>query len=299
MCDNMCVEKDNSFETKSGKMLLDNSNSGGDQGQWTILTWLYEWSNIFGIIAMLTLLLLSSYVFRDYIHSVLRWVESQPDPVAFLILVALYILVSLPLAWGYIVINIATGYLYGIIDGILVTFVTATMGILIAHYIIKMFLLSYVERLVESSRAGSTLRSISLILSSPSDAFQLVLLSRLTPIPFGLQNSVFALGTMSTYRYIQASCLGLLPCQLINVYLGSTLRSMEEVLTDTNTATIGIIVLVCQLTFVGFVIFYIVTRARTEWNKTITIESTSLPMLERPPGGQHLVQVVVNKEPLT
>ena len=47
--------------------------------------------------------------FRDYIHSVLRWIESQPDALVFLILVFLYTLVSLPIAWGYIIINIATG----------------------------------------------------------------------------------------------------------------------------------------------------------------------------------------------
>ena len=44
-----------------------------------------------------------------YIHTILRWVESQPDPIVFSILVVLYILVSLPIAWGYIVINAATG----------------------------------------------------------------------------------------------------------------------------------------------------------------------------------------------
>ena len=73
------------------------------------------------------------------------------------------------------------------------------------------------------------LKKLNMLLKSKRDAFQLVLLSRLTPIPFGLQNSFFAISPMSTFKYLQASCLGLLPCQIINVYLGSTLRSMEEV----------------------------------------------------------------------
>ena len=47
--------------------------------------------------------------FRDYIHSVLRWIESQPDALVCVSLVVLYTLVSLPIAWGYIIINIATG----------------------------------------------------------------------------------------------------------------------------------------------------------------------------------------------
>ena len=84
--------------------------------------------------------------FRGYIHSILRWVESQPDPIVFSILVVLYILVSLPIAWGYIVINAATGYLYGFQMGILVTFISATIGIIFAHYMIKIFLVKHVER---------------------------------------------------------------------------------------------------------------------------------------------------------
>jgi protein maelstrom len=77
---------------------------------------------------------------------VLRWVEDQPDPIVFLILVGLYTWVSLPVAWGYIIINIATGYLYGLGVGLLVTFASATLGIILAHYLIKTFLVKYVER---------------------------------------------------------------------------------------------------------------------------------------------------------
>ena len=73
------------------------------------------------------------------------------------------------------------------------------------------------------------LKKMSLLLSTRKDAFQLVFLSRLTPIPFGLQNSIFAISSISFAEYLQASCLGLLPCQILNTYFGSTLRSMEEV----------------------------------------------------------------------
>lgn len=44
-----------------------------------------------------------------------------------------------------------------------------------------------------------------------------------------------------------ATALGLLPTQIINVYLGSTLRSMQDVLTDDNTATTGYVVFTVQV----------------------------------------------------
>ena len=92
-----------------------------------------------------------------------------------------------------------------------------------------MMCFSNLFRLIEMAEPESILNKLSLLMESKKDAFQLVLLSRLTPIPFGLQNSLFAVSTMSFEKYLQATCLGLFPCQVINVYLGSTLRSMEEV----------------------------------------------------------------------
>lgn len=44
-----------------------------------------------------------------------------------------------------------------------------------------------------------------------------------------------------------ATALGLLPTQVINVYLGSTLRSMQDVLTDDKTANTGYVVFSVQV----------------------------------------------------
>lgn len=49
------------------------------------------------------------------------------------------------------------------------------------------------------------------------------------------------------WRYVGASALGLFPTQLISVYLGTTVRSMEEVLVDENTAHVGYGVLILQV----------------------------------------------------
>lgn len=53
--------------------------------------------------------------------------------------------------------------------------------------------------------------------------------------------------TIGFSRYMLATALGLLPTQIINVYLGSTLRSMQDVLTDDNTATTGYVVFCVQV----------------------------------------------------
>ena len=88
----------------------------------------------------------AGYFLRDYIRWVLVAAEHQDDAVVILILGLLYAIVSLPFAWGYILINIATGYLYGVFKGTLVTILTATAGVLVAHHLIRACMSKYVRR---------------------------------------------------------------------------------------------------------------------------------------------------------
>ena len=90
-----------------------------------------------GLVITCFLLFYLMYLLRDYIHAVLLWTENQPPWAVLFIFIALFTLVSLPLAWGYIVVNLACGYLFGPLYGLLVTIFTATIGILIAHIISK------------------------------------------------------------------------------------------------------------------------------------------------------------------
>jgi len=195
-----------------------------------------------GASACLITILYFTYLLRDYIHAVLLWTEQQPPGLVLVIFVALFTLVSLPLAWGYIVVNLACGYLFGFLYGLIVTVITATAGILAAHLIIVRCLASYVRKLLHTSEYS---RSLYAVISGPQ-AFKLIVLTRLTPVPFGLQNAVFSVSNLPCGRYLGASVIGLFPTQCINVYMGSTLRSMEEVLTNEDTVRAGWLLLIAQ-----------------------------------------------------
>lgn len=205
------------------------------------------------------ILFYSTYLLRDYIHAVLLWTEHQPPGIILVIFVALFTLVSLPLAWGYIVVNLACGYLFGLIYGLIVTMLTATAGILIAHIINMHCLANHVKRLLNTS---DFTRSLYTVISGPQ-AFKLVVLTRLTPVPFGLQNAVFSVSNLPCPRYLAASVFGLFPTQCINAYMGSTLRSMEEVLTSEDTVRTGWILLLAQLLVSVVVALFVVRKARS------------------------------------
>uniref|UniRef100_A0A1B0AVY7 Uncharacterized protein n=1 Tax=Glossina palpalis gambiensis TaxID=67801 RepID=A0A1B0AVY7_9MUSC len=83
-------------------------------------------------------------------------------------------------------------------------------------------------------------RAILRVISGPR-AFRVVLFTRLTSIPFGIQNAMFGISSTNPRVYHTATFLGLLPAQMINIYLGSTLRSIHEVLSNHGTAITGYI----------------------------------------------------------
>ena len=60
------------------------------------------------------------------------------------------------------------------------------------------------------------------------NGMRVVCLARLTPIPFGIQNAVFAISVLPRWKYVAASMIGLLPGQIIEAYIGSSLKNLGE-----------------------------------------------------------------------
>ena len=79
--------------------------------------------------------------------------------------------------------------------------------------------------------------------------------------------------SLSIHRYIVASMLGLLPTQTLNIYIGSTLRSMEEVVTNSDHMMTGWIILIIQLVITIMVAMFIVRRARVELDRTLQLDT--------------------------
>lgn len=214
------------------------------------------------VVTIATLALLGAIVFicRDYIKVLLYWIEHQNIWIVTIIFIALFTVVSFPIVIGYLFLIIASGYLFGILRGIMMVVLSANLGIAIAHVTLS----ALSSKLpIGALLQNDTARAILRVISGPQ-AFKVVLFTRLTPIPFGLQNTIFAVSNMGGIRYHLASALGLLPAQIINIYLGSSLRSMQDVLEDRSTAATGYIVFCFQILIGISLMVYVVQKARRE-----------------------------------
>lgn len=141
-------------------------------------------------VSIATLALLGAIVFicRDYIKILLYWIEHQDTWLVTVIVVALFTVVSFPIVIGYLFLIIASGYLFGMLKGMAMVVLAANLGIAIAHTTLS----ALSSRLPMGALLRSqTARAILRVIAGPQ-AWRVVLFARLTPIPFGLQNTIFA-----------------------------------------------------------------------------------------------------------
>ncbi|XP_063382216.1 transmembrane protein 64 isoform X1 [Cydia fagiglandana] len=214
--------------------------------------------NIVISILLLTCLVLILYFFKEYLYAILVWVDEQDPWIIFLLFMGLFLIVSFPVTIGYLVLIITSGYLFGIVKGLGTVVVSANVGVAVAHFTLKA-LRGFLPlgRLLKNETARALLK----VISGPQ-AFKIVFFARLTPIPFGLQNTIFAVSDIRGCGYHLATMLGLFPAQLINVYLGSTLRSMHDVLHESHAT--GYVVFACQILIGITLMVWVVQKARKE-----------------------------------
>lgn len=145
---------------------------------WRFLTILFSFF-VLGLILVLC---------KAYIRAILLWLENQNSIIVSATICFLYIIVALPISVGYIILVVAGGYLFGITNGLLLSIFGANFGLFIAHNIIKIF---GHHRTINQFTENETAKAIMRVISGPL-CFKIVFCSRLTPIPFGLQNVIFA-----------------------------------------------------------------------------------------------------------
>ncbi|XP_066144416.1 transmembrane protein 64 isoform X2 [Euwallacea fornicatus] len=191
---------------------------------------------------------------KAYIKLILLWLEKQDSFIVAATICVLFVIVSLPISVGYIVLVLASGYLFGV-----------THGLLLAHNILK--LLGHHPSIFKLTR-NDMAAAIMQVISGPL-CFKIVFCSRLTPIPFGLQNAIFALSNVSAKVYHVASFIGLFPAQFVAVYVGSTLRSMQDVLENNHISSTTYFLAAVQLFCGVALIWWIGSKARSELLKVL------------------------------
>ena len=155
-------------------------------------TTLQRWRRLSGplvlfLIIGVVLLLLG----RGHLLELLKWLERMPWLESIFVFAFLFTLVSFPFGFGYIILNMMAGYLYGFFRGQIIVMVSVSVGFSVAFILCRSWLRDYARGIVNSNALQAVLR----VVEGPH-GFKVILLTRFTPIPFGLQNVLFAVSSL-------------------------------------------------------------------------------------------------------
>jgi uncharacterized membrane protein YdjX (TVP38/TMEM64 family) len=153
----------------------------------------------------------------------LEWVRGLGawGPVLFVFVYTLVCLLFLPGS----VLTLGGGFLFGGLWGAAIASLGATLGAAVAFLLARGILRRRIEhRLATHPKFRSLDRAIG------GQGFQIVFLARLCSLfPYDLTSYVFGLTDISFGRYVLATWLGRLPETVMFAYLGSTAKSIADV----------------------------------------------------------------------
>lgn len=222
---NNSISKSNSLNNSSSSINLSSSNENKNSPP-------PESSNrkiiIIGGVMLFTtigLFFLNQHGIKLYMDSFLYWVKSIGLWGNFLFS-AMFIIISFPfILGGYIPLALGAGALYGIVIGTLTISIGSTLGACLTFWMSRAIGRRWVEKKVKQTKEFRLFK----ILLQGDNQFLVTFLIRMAPIPFGLQNSFFAMTSISFRDYFMSTFIGLLPCQIIWTHLGTTLRNLSKI----------------------------------------------------------------------
>jgi len=141
-----------------------------------------------------------------------------------LFLILFYLITSFPVPMGTSPLALAAGFLYGITLGLFTVTVGSIVGAIISFWACRKIFSDWVSLRVRSNQG-----LMAVMAAVEKHAFKMCFFVRMSPIPFGMQNSLFAISKIKFTTYCSASLLGLFPEQLMLVYFGSTAKDLKDI----------------------------------------------------------------------
>lgn len=184
---------------------------------------------------------------------------------AFVLVVALYLPVCL-LLLPSTPLNLASGFLFGMLWGIGVASLASILSAAVAFLLGRFLLREWLERRL-AAQPGFQAADMAF----GEQGLKIVLLVRLcTLLPFGLTSYAFGTTRVSLGRFTLGTLFGRLPQVVFCAYLGSTARSLAELATGRTETSIGEQILLGLGFFATLAVVILMTRiARKALRETV------------------------------
>ena len=134
-----------------------------------------------------------------------------------------------------IFISTANGIVFGIIPGIIISWLAETVGVIISFLLMRTILRSSAEKIIAKSGALKKIDEFS-----GKKGFQLMLIMRTIPyFPSGVLTALGALSSISLRDYVLANLIGKFPSTALEVVVGHDIVLFQENLHRLTMVVIG------------------------------------------------------------
>ncbi|PRP79373.1 hypothetical protein PROFUN_12923 [Planoprotostelium fungivorum] len=181
---------------------------------------------------------------------------------------AIFILTTLPFGTGYTEVAIACGFLYDLWIGVATTFIgTVCFGSPIAFFMCKyLFNKPVMKYINKKEKLKILLKAVQ------SNGFTIIFLMRLSPVPMGIQNALFAVAGIRFWVFITATGLGLLPEMFVWVNMGKTINNISEIVSGHKSGTAPKVIMGVQIGITVILLIFMVLLGRHVLNKAMRVE---------------------------
>jgi uncharacterized membrane protein YdjX (TVP38/TMEM64 family) len=163
-------------------------------------------------------------VIQQYLDEFLDWAR-EVGLAGRALFVGVYVLATV-LFFPGLILTLAAGYTFGLIEGVIVVSLGSTAGAAAAFLLGRTLVRDSIERKVaHSAKFAAVDRAVG------RHGAKIVFLTRLSPVfPYNLLNYAFGLTSVRFWPYVAASWIGMLPATLMYVYLGSAVQNLADIL---------------------------------------------------------------------
>jgi len=197
---------------------------------WSILKILIIVLITLGATTLLLLFFIPGSPLEDALLDFLEWLESLPKWQGILMLTlvetvcTVLILPATPL-------NLASGFLFGVWWGSLISVSSTDIASVISFFIGRYVARGWAEKEIEKR---PKFKAVDVAVEK--QGMWIIILVRFSPVfPFGLCNYLFGLTKVGFFKYWIATTIGLLPYTVAYTYLGSLMRQLTDIFTDDST----------------------------------------------------------------
>ncbi|EFA84155.1 hypothetical protein PPL_03229 [Heterostelium album PN500] len=152
-------------------------------------------------------------------------------------------------------INLAAGYMFGVVAGSVATVVGCDLGAVLAFFVGRLLTREWAAEQIKNNKKYSQIDQ-----AVEKNSLLIIFLLRLSPvIPFGICNYIFGATKVKFSKYWIATTAGLIPCTVAYTYLGSLMRSLADIYAEGSDETDGQLIFITVATIFTVVIIAVIT----------------------------------------